>query len=47
MGLIRALSDRIIALDYGRKIAQGSADEVLSHPEVMRAYLGTAEEEQA
>ncbi|MDB5897087.1 MAG: branched-chain amino acid transporter ATP-binding protein [Ramlibacter sp.] len=44
MGLIRALSDRIVAMDYGRKIAEGSADEVLKHPEVLRAYLGDDEE---
>ncbi len=47
MGVIRSLSDRIVALDYGRKIAEGSADEVLNHPEVMRAYLGTTEEAMA
>ena len=43
MSLIRALSDRIVALDYGRKIAEGSPDAVLSHPEVRRAYLGDDE----
>jgi len=42
MSLIRALSTRIIAMDYGRKIAEGSPDEVLSHPGVQRAYLGEA-----
>jgi branched-chain amino acid transport system ATP-binding protein len=43
MSLIRALSDRIVALDYGRKIAEGSPESVLSHPEVRRAYLGDDE----
>lgn len=43
MSLIRALSDRIIALDYGRKIAEGSPESVLSHPDVRRAYLGDDE----
>jgi branched-chain amino acid transport system ATP-binding protein len=42
MSLIRALSTRIIAMDYGRKIAEGSPDEVLSHTDVQRAYLGEA-----
>ena len=40
MSLIRALSDRIVAMDYGRKIAEGTPDEVLSHPDVKKAYLG-------
>lgn len=40
MSLIRALSDRIVAMDYGRKIAEGTPDAVLSHPDVRKAYLG-------
>ena len=40
MGLIRSLSDRVVAMDYGRKIAEGTASAVLEHPEVKRAYLG-------
>lgn len=43
MGLIRSLSDRVVAMDYGRKIAEGSASEVLDHPEVKKAYLGDDE----
>ncbi len=45
MTLIRALSDRIIAMNYGKIVAEGSSKEVLSHPEVVEAYLGTDEEE--
>jgi branched-chain amino acid transport system ATP-binding protein len=44
MNLIRQLSDRILAMDYGKKIAQGSPDLVLKHPEVLRAYLGIESE---
>jgi branched-chain amino acid transport system ATP-binding protein len=40
MDLIRQLSDRIVAIDYGRKIAEGRSDEVLRHPDVLKAYLG-------
>lgn len=43
MNLIRSLSDRVVAMDFGLKICEGSADEVLSHPEVMSAYLGEDE----
>jgi branched-chain amino acid transport system ATP-binding protein len=43
MGLIRSLSDRVVAMDYGRKIAEGSASHVLAHPEVKKAYLGEDE----
>jgi len=40
MSLVSAVSDRVLALNYGRPIAMGSPAEVQSHPEVMRAYLG-------
>lgn len=40
MGLIRKLSDRIVAMDYGKKIAEGGVEHVLAHPEVRKAYLG-------
>jgi len=40
MSLIRKLSTRVVAMEYGRKIAEGPADEVLRHPEVLKAYLG-------
>jgi ABC-type branched-subunit amino acid transport system ATPase component len=44
MNLIRQLSDRILAMDYGKKIAQGSPEIILKHPEVLRAYLGIQSE---
>jgi len=37
------LADRMIALDYGQKIAQGSPEEVQRTPEVIKAYLGDEE----
>jgi branched-chain amino acid transport system ATP-binding protein len=40
MNLIRQLSDRLVAMDAGKKIAEGAPAEVLSHPEVLKAYLG-------
>jgi branched-chain amino acid transport system ATP-binding protein len=43
MGLIRSLSDRIVAMNYGKKIAEGEADHVLAHPAVRKAYLGDDE----
>ena len=46
MNLIRTLSTRVVAMDFGLKICEGSADEVLRHPEVMSAYLGDEEERQ-
>ncbi|WP_119420714.1 ABC transporter ATP-binding protein [Desertibaculum subflavum] len=40
MSLVSAVSDRVLALNYGRMLAQGTAQEVQTHPEVVRAYLG-------
>jgi ABC-type branched-subunit amino acid transport system ATPase component/branched-subunit amino acid ABC-type transport system permease component len=43
--LVRRVSNRVIALDFGRPIAAGTPDEVLSHAAVITAYLGESEEE--
>ncbi len=41
MGLVMGISDKIVALNFGHKIAEGSPSEVKSNSEVLRAYLGT------
>jgi branched-chain amino acid transport system ATP-binding protein len=42
MGLVMGVSDRVVVLDFGRVIADAAPDEVRAHPEVIRAYLGSA-----
>ena len=42
MNLVMTVADRVVALEFGRKIAEGTPDEVRNHPEVVRAYLGSA-----
>jgi len=44
--VVFSLADHIVVLDYGRKIAEGDAETIRQHPEVLAAYLGRAKREQ-
>ena len=41
MGVVMDISDHVVVLDYGKKIGDGTPDEVRNNPEVISAYLGT------
>jgi branched-chain amino acid transport system ATP-binding protein len=45
MGVVMDISDRVVVLDYGRKIADGSPDEVRASQAVIDAYLGVSHDE--
>jgi branched-chain amino acid transport system ATP-binding protein len=47
MGLVMSISDRVVALNFGRHIAQGTPQEVRQHPDVIKAYLGQTSEANA
>lgn len=40
MGLVMDIADRIMVIDFGRKIAEGTPDQIQKNPDVIRAYLG-------
>jgi len=43
MSLVMSVSDKVVALNFGRKIAEGTPDQVREHPEVILAYLGSSD----
>jgi branched-chain amino acid transport system ATP-binding protein len=44
--LVQALAERVVVLDFGRQIAEGTAGEIAEDPEVVRVYLGTGDADQ-